>query len=148
MTAALLPPTFQSSRLFQELSRVRGKLAFLLSSFLLSPNDLLISNSLVFCSVSLYLSVYPFIPRCSLLLYCAPPPFLHPPPSLPGCRVMYGPRHHWDQWDASCFNLAPEPSRSRSWVSPKSDGTGLSPPPSTPPPPPSPTLPCAALINT
>lgn len=61
---------------------------------------------------------------------------------------MYGPHQHWDQWDASCFNLAPEPGRSRSGASWKSDGTGLSPPPCTPCPPPTPLLPCARLINT
>lgn len=41
-------------------------------------------------------------------------------------RVMYGPCQHWNQWDASCFNLASEPSGSRSSASWKSDGAGLS----------------------
>lgn len=39
---------------------------------------------------------------------------------------MYGPCQHWNQWDASCFNLAWEPSGSRSSASWKSDGSGLS----------------------
>lgn len=80
----------------------------------------------------------------SLLHPLSSPP---PPPFLSGCRVMYGPRQHWDQWDASCFNLAPEPGRSRSGASWKSDDTGLSPPPCTPCLPPTPLLPCAGWIN-
>lgn len=88
---------------------------------------------IVFYCISLYLFVYHFIPRCSLLLYYPPSPL--PPSFLSGCRVMYGPRQPWDQWDASCFNLAPEPGKSRSGASQKSDGTGLSPPLCTPLPP-------------
>lgn len=65
---------------------------------------------------------------CSLLLCC---PLLLLSlfilsSSFPGCRVMYGPCQHWNQWDASCFNLAWEPSGSRSSASWKSDGSGLS----------------------
>lgn len=86
---------------------------------------------IVFYCISLYLFVYHFIPRCSLLLYYPPSPL--PPSFLSGCRVMYGPRQPWDQWDASCFNLAPEPGKSRSGVSRKSDSTGLSPPLYSPP---------------
>lgn len=67
-----------------------------------------------------------------------PPSLLHYPPtppcisllfrssSLPGCRVMYGPCQRWNQWDASCFNLAWEPSGSRSSASWKTDDIGLS----------------------
>ena len=46
--------------------------------------------------------------------------------SLPSCEVMYGPCQRWNQWDAGCFNLAWEPSGSRSSASWKSDGSGLS----------------------
>lgn len=106
--------------------------------------DFLFSNCPSWYSpLSFCLSLYSQVFFASLLH-----PLSSPPPFFSGCRVMYGPRQHWDQWDASCFNLAPEPGRSRSGASWKSDGTGLSPPPCPPCPPPTPLLPCAGLINT
>lgn len=142
MTATLLPPI---SLHFSKFLAVSGAVTFVgnkwngfLPLFFSDLSDLLISNCFMFYfplpfSLSLYFQVF----FASLL-----PPSLHPPSSLPSCRVMYGPRQHWDQWDASCFNLAPEPSRSKSRVSPKSDGAALSLPPCTSHPHP---LPDAAL---
>lgn len=67
---------------------------------------------------------------CSLLLYYPPPSSsfsLYPLLLFPWLyTVMYGPCQHWNQWDASCFNLAWEPSGSRSSASWKSDGSSLS----------------------
>lgn len=108
--------------------------------------DFLFSNCPSWYSpLSFCLSLYSQVFLASLLHPLSSPP---PPSFLSGCRVMYGPRQHWDQWDASCFNLAPQPGRSRSGASWKSDGTGLSPPLCTPCLPPTPLLPRAGLINT
>ena len=71
---------------------------------------------------------------CPLLLYYPHSPHHHhrcPSPfalssSFPGCGVMYGLCQDWNQWDAGCFNLAWEPSRSRSSMSWKSNSGGLS----------------------
>lgn len=74
--------------------------------------------------------VYYFLSRMSSLLLHYPLPLLHSffilSSPFPAFRVMYGPCQHWNQWDASCFNLASEPSGSRSSASWKSDGAGLS----------------------
>lgn len=58
---------------------VGKKINWFSSSFLLCALPKIFCFLIVFCSVSCYLSVYPFIPRRSLLLYCPPPPHtLHP----------------------------------------------------------------------
>lgn len=71
-----------------------------------------------------------FFPECVLSFSITPLPLLLSlftlSSSLPGCRVMYGPCQRWNQWEAGCFNLAWEPSGSRSSASWKSDGSGLS----------------------
>lgn len=111
----------------------------LLWSFSASPTlsfNLLRTRSFTNC-FSLLSSFCGYLPLSFLVSFSSlnvlfasllPPPTWSSPcsPSLPGCGVMYGPCQRWNQWDAGCFNLAWEPSGSRSSASWKSDGSGLS----------------------